>query len=279
MNKYLYFISMSLEEIKEIKIVYILAIIFYLLFFLSIGSFLNVLIYRLPKGLSIIKNSSHCPNCGYKIKWYENIPIISYLLLRGKCSNCKEKIAIRYFIVEILSLLIAIISLIRFDLSYTSIIVTLLLEIFVVIFYIDKNEMIIPDVLNIIILILSIISLFFVNITSHNQEIIIDYKDKLISIVINIVIFVIFIIIEKIIQKSIIGGGDLKLFFGIGIFMGWQLELLGIVLACIIGVVFEILFFKTSKRKVLPFGPYLVCGFTISLFFGPDLILWYLGLF
>ena len=199
MNKYLYFISMSLEEIKEIKIVYILAIIFYLLFFLSIGSFLNVLIYRLPKGLSIIKNSSHCPNCGYKIKWYENIPIISYLLLRGKCSNCKEKIAIRYFIVEILSLLIAIISLIRFDLSYTSIIVTLLLEIFVVIFYIDKNEMIIPDVLNIIILILSIISLFFVNITSHNQEIIIDYKDKLISIVINIVIFVIFI--KKILNK------------------------------------------------------------------------------
>ena len=98
MNKYLYFISMSLEEIKEIKIVYILAIIFYLLFFLSIGSFLNVLIYRLPKGLSIIKNSSHCPNCGYKIKWYENIPIISYLLLRGKCSNCKEKIAITQFI-------------------------------------------------------------------------------------------------------------------------------------------------------------------------------------
>lgn len=88
--------------------------------------------------MSIIKKSSHCPLCGYKIKWYENIPIFSYLFLRGRCHHCQEKINIRYVIVEVLGLLVAIVSLIRFDLSYTSIIVTLLLEIFIAIFSLIK---------------------------------------------------------------------------------------------------------------------------------------------
>lgn len=88
----------------------------------------------------------------------------------------------------------------------------------------------------------------------------------------NIIIIVIFYIIQKIIKKPVIGGGDLKLFLGIGLFMGWQLEMLGLLIACIIGAFVEIIFSKKLNRKVLPFGPYLVIGFTISLFFGPDLI-------
>ena len=78
---------------------------------------------------------------------------------------------------------------------------------------------------------------------------------------------------------NVIGGGDLKLFLGIGLFMGWQLEILGLVIACIIGAGVELIFSKKLNRKIVPFGPYLVIGFTISLFFGPDLILWYLHLF
>lgn len=144
MIKHLLLISSTKELIKESFWLYALVITFYLLFFVAIGSFLNVLIYRLHKKMSIIKKSSHCPLCGYKIKWYENIPIFSYLFLRGRCHHCQEKINIRYVIVEVLGLLVAIVSLIRFDLSYTSIIVTLLLEIFIAIFFIDKDELIIP---------------------------------------------------------------------------------------------------------------------------------------
>lgn len=279
MTKYLFLISLTKELIKESALLYSLVILFYLLFFIAIDSFLNVLIYRLPQKISIIKKSSHCPICGYKIKWYENIPILSYLFLRGRCHHCQEKINIRYLIVEILGLLVAIFSLIRFDLSYTSILVTLLLEIFIAIFYIDKNELIIPDSLNIAVAILGILSIIFVDIASFDYEYTIHYYDKLLSLLMNIIIIVIFYIIQKIIKKPVIGGGDLKLFLGIGLFMGWQLEMLGLLIACIIGAFVEIIFSKKLNRKVLPFGPYLVIGFTISLFFGPDLILWYLHLF
>lgn len=279
MIKHLLLISSTKELIKESFWLYALVITFYLLFFVAIGSFLNVLIYRLPKKMSIIKKSSHCPLCGYKIKWYENIPIFSYLFLRGRCHHCQEKINIRYVIVEVLGLLVAIVSLIRFDLSYTSIIVTLLLEIFIAIFFIDKDELIIPDSLNIAVAVLGLLSIIMADITSLNHEYTIDDSDKFLSLLVNIIIIGIFYIIQKIIRKPVIGGGDLKLFLGIGLFMGWQLEILGLGIACIIGAGVELIFSKKLNRKIVPFGPYLVIGFTISLFFGPDLILWYLHLF
>lgn len=279
MIKHLLLISSTKELIKESFWLYALVITFYLLFFVAIGSFLNVLIYRLPKKMSIIKRSSHCPLCGYKIKWYENIPIFSYLFLRGRCHHCQEKINIRYVIVEVLGLLVAIVSLIRFDLSYTSIIVTLLLEIFIAIFFIDKDELIIPDSLNIAVAVLGLLSIIMADITSLNHEYTIDDSDKFLSLLVNIIIIGIFYIIQKIIRKPVIGGGDLKLFLGIGLFMGWQLEILGLGIACIIGAGVELIFSKKLNRKIVPFGPYLVIGFTISLFFGPDLILWYLHLF
>lgn len=279
MIKHLLLISSTKELIKESFWLYALVITFYLLFFVAIGSFLNVLIYRLSKKMSIIKKSSHCPLCGYKIKWYENIPIFSYLFLRGRCHHCQEKINIRYVIVEVLGLLVAIVSLIRFDLSYTSIVVTLLLEIFIAIFFIDKDELIIPDSLNIAVAVLGLLSIIMADITSLNHEYTIDDSDKFLSLLVNIIIIGIFYIIQKIIRKPVIGGGDLKLFLGIGLFMGWQLEILGLVIACIIGAGVELIFSKKLNRKIVPFGPYLVIGFTISLFFGPDLILWYLHLF
>lgn len=279
MIKHLLLISSTKELIKESFWLYALVITFYLLFFVAIGSFLNVLIYRLPKKMSIINKSSHCPLCGYKIKWYENIPIFSYLFLRGRCHHCQEKINIRYVIVEVLGLLVAIVSLIRFDLSYTSIVVTLLLEIFIAIFFIDKDELIIPDSLNIAVAVLGLLSIIMADITSLNHEYTIDDSDKFLSLLVNIIIIGIFYIIQKIIRKPVIGGGDLKLFLGIGLFMGWQLEILGLVIACIIGAGVELIFSKKLNRKIVPFGPYLVIGFTISLFFGPDLILWYLHLF
>lgn len=279
MIKHLLLISSTKELIKESFWLYALVITFYLLFFVAIGSFLNVLIYRLPKKMSIIKKSSHCPLCGYKIKWYENIPIFSYLFLRGRCHHCQEKINIRYVIVEVLGLLVAIVSLIRFDLSYTSIVVTLLLEIFIAIFFIDKDELIIPDSLNIAVAVLGLLSIIMADITSLNHEYTIDDSDKFLSLLVNIIIIGIFYIIQKIIRKPVIGGGDLKLFLGIGLFMGWQLEILGLGIACIIGAGVELIFSKKLNRKIVPFGPYLVIGFTISLFFGPDLILWYLHLF
>ena len=101
------------------------------LFGLAIGSFLNVVIYRLPNNMSLVKPSSHCPKCGYKLKWYDNIPVLSYLLLKGKCRSCKDKISPRYMVVELMGLFISLGVFLVYGLSLNYVIVTLLFMTFV----------------------------------------------------------------------------------------------------------------------------------------------------
>lgn len=273
----------SLADIKAIPLLYAILIVLYICFFMAISSFINVLIYRLPKNESIIKDASHCPNCNAKIKWYHNIPIFSYLILRGKCHYCKEKIDIRYLIVELTGTIAAILSLVRFDLSVNAVLVSMVLEIFIAIFYIDKNEMVIPDSLNLTIIIIGIVSIvtgiFLGDLKSIDGRFNISYIDKLVSIVVNLVFLFIFYLISKLLKKPAIGGGDLKFLLGIGLFVGWQLLILGLLVSCIIGAFTEIIFSKKLNRKVLPFGPYLTIGYAITIFFGLDIISWYLKLF
>ena len=130
------------------------------LFGLAIGSFLNVVIYRLPNNMSLVKPSSHCPKCGYKLKWYDNIPVLSYLLLKGKCRSCKDKISPRYMAVELMGLFISLGVFLVYGLSLNYVIVTLLFMTFVCIVFIDLKHYIIPDSLNVFIVIFYI---FFVN--------------------------------------------------------------------------------------------------------------------
>lgn len=267
---------------KSSLLLQVVVLTFLILISLVIGSFLNVLIYRLPIGESLTKKNSHCPKCGHMLKWYENIPLLSYVIQKGKCRGCKELISIQYPIIEFLSVCAFVIAYIRFGLSLETFLFTLLLQMFIVIFMIDLRYQIIPDSINVVIIVLGVISLFITH-TSINQVLVINYIDKLIGFGVALGLLLIFIFFEKILKKELMGGGDLKLFFGIGLFMGWQLLLLGLFLASVVALITEMLkkVINSEKflNKVIPFGPYLVIGFSLAYIFGLDIISLYLSLF
>lgn len=260
----------------------VVVLTFLVLISLCIGSFLNVLIYRLPIKESLTKKNSHCPKCGHMLKWYENIPLLSYIIQRGRCRGCKELISIQYPIIEMLSVCVFVIAYIRFGLSIETFLFTLLLQMFIVVFMIDMKHQIIPDIINIVILILGLISLIIPH-SSINQLYSINYVDKIIGFLVALSLLLLFLVLEKVLNKELMGGGDLKLFFGVGLFMGWQLLLLGIFFAAVIALITEMLkkVIKSEKflNKVIPFGPYLVLGFTLVYVFGLDIICLYLSIF
>lgn len=268
--------------INESLLLQVVILVFLGLIFLVMGSFLNVLIYRLPINESLVKKNSHCPKCNHFLKWYENIPLLSYIIQGGKCRGCKEKISIQYPIVEGLSLVMFIISYLRFGLSLQMILFTLLLLVFIVIFTIDIKHYIIPNSMTLTILILGLLNLF-VTPTSINGLYSVNFFDKLIGFGVALLIMLLILLLEKAFKKELMGGGDIKLFFGIGLFMGWQLLLLGIFISALIGVI--VAFFKKIIKsekflnKVIPFGPYLTIGFSFAYLFGLDLINLYLSLF
>lgn len=253
---------------------------------LCIGSFLNVVIYRLPNKMSLSKPASHCPTCNNPIKWYDNIPILSYLFLGGKCRHCKEKISIRYLIVEATTAVIATLIYIRFGLTPLSFLSIIVFYCFVAIFFIDAKHYEIPDSLVIIIALVGIVSIFIAPLDYAKGDFSITYVDKLISLAVSLALLVLVMLFEKILKRELIGGGDIKLFAAVGLFIGWQLALLGVMLAAIIGVLVEIPFSKLLKREkaegsnssVLPFGPYLVIGFMISLLFGLNILSFYMSM-
>ena len=260
----------------------VVVLTFLILISLCIGSFLNVLIYRLPIKESLTKKNSHCPKCGHMLKWYENIPLLSYIIQRGRCRGCKELISIQYPIIEMLSVCVFVIAYIRFGLSIETFLFTLLLQMFIVVFMIDMKHQIIPDSINVIILILGLISLIIPH-SSINQLYSINYVDKIIGFLVALSLLLLFLVLEKVLNKELMGGGDLKLFFGVGLFMGWQLLLLGIFFAAVIALITEMLkkVIKSEKflNKVIPFGPYLVLGFALVYVFGLDIICLYLSIF
>ena len=262
------------------EILTVLIYFFVCLFGLCFGSFLNVVIYRLPNNMNLSKPASHCPNCNYKLKWYDNIPVLSYIILGGKCRSCKEKISPRYMLVELLTMVLTVVCYIKYsDNLLLFFLTSILFMVFICIFFIDLKHYIIPDSLNLCILILGVISLFT---KFEYGRFSIGWEDKLIGFAFGIGIILLVFIIEKLLKKEIIGGGDLKLITAIGLFLGWGLTLLGILFGSIIACIVEIPLSYNKKLReahVLPFGPYLVSGFAISLLFGLNVLEWYFSLF
>ncbi len=252
----------------------------FVIFGLCFGSFANVLIYRLPRKISLVERSSHCPNCQAKIKWYDNIPLFSYIILGGKCRNCHSKISFRYLLVEVLTAALWLFTYLYLGLTALAIITCFILLAFIVLTFIDIEYYEIPNRLNIFLALLGVVALFIAPI--EGRVLVISYKSRLLSLVSSMILIALFYIFGKLAKKELIGGGDLKLLAAIGIFLGWELQILGLIIASLIGVFVEIparLITKKSLQAKLPFGPYLALGFTVSLFFGLKFIEWYLSFF
>ena len=248
-----------------------LLILYYIIPFLFgsvIGSFMNVCIYRLPLKENIATTGSHCMGCGHRLRWYDLVPLFSWLQLCGRCRYCKAKISVQYPLIEAMNgigyVLIVIINGINID----SVLLCLFFSALTVLSVIDWRTYEIPIGINITILVLGVLrcAIDYHNIVSH---------------IIGLVCVSAFLLLLNLITGGrAIGGGDVKLMAAAGLFLGWENVTLGFFLGCIIGSIIHLLLMKlANKGRQLAFGPYLSVGMVIAMLFGDTLLKWYLGLF
>ncbi|MFW6028621.1 MAG: prepilin peptidase [Halanaerobiales bacterium] len=234
---------------------------------LIIGSFLNVCIYRIPKGKSVIFGRSYCMNCGHQIRWYELIPVLSYLFLGGKCSNCKQKLSLQYPLVELLNGAAYLWIYYIYGLSYETLLYSFFVSALIIISFIDWKIMIIPDSANIFIFTLGLVNLML------NRTDWLNY-------VIGLFAVSSFLVLIAILTKGQMGGGDIKLMAASGLLLGWKIILLAFILGVFIAAIISIIILIVRKGKSLvPFGPYLSIGLFVSILYGDRIINWYINKF
>ncbi|MFB3896478.1 MAG: A24 family peptidase [bacterium] len=271
------------------------------IFGISIGSFLNVCIYRIPLNQSIVKPRSHCPQCNHLIAWFDNIPLLSYLFLRGKCRYCKVRISIRYFIVELLTGLLFVLVVWQFHgITFASITYLVIVSSLVALSFIDLDHFILPDVMTYPLLILGLIISFILSYVPNSGFLINHWMSGPFSmnfgrlyplynalfgmLVGGGILLLIGTIAKWILKKEAMGGGDVKLLAAMGTFIGYKLVLLTLILASFVGSVIGAVLLIQAKKKdkdtssfghYIPFGPYLAIGAVVALIWGNDLINWY----
>ncbi len=241
---------------------------FIFLYGITIGSFLNVVIYRLPKHENIAIVRSHCMTCGYQLRWFDLVPLFSWLALRGRCRKCKAPISKQYPIIEAANGMIYVITFLVHGLSVESIIYCLLFSALLALSVIDFRTYEIPLGINVFILILGVVHLGL------------DYLNWRHYVIGLLAVSIFLAILYYASGGRAIGGGDVKLMGAAGLLLGWKLIILAFFLGCIIGSVIHIARMKISKAEhVLAMGPYLSAGIFISALWGNKLIDWYLSMF
>ena len=221
---------------------------------LLFGSFLNVCIYRIPRDKSIVWPPSTCPKCAHRIAWYDNSPVLSYLVLGGKCRNCKNPISIQYPIIELLTGVLTFVFVWRYGLTPWTFVVLAAVYALIVLSVIDLELMIIPDRFS---LGLIVLGLAFAWLNPNFTGV---WWQRELSSLIGTWWF----------KKEAMGGGDVKLMGGIGALIGWQGVITTIVFASFFGLIYAVflMIFKGKKGEdAIPFGPFLSLGALINLFY------------
>jgi leader peptidase (prepilin peptidase)/N-methyltransferase len=253
--------------------------IFVFIFGSVVGSFLNVCIYRMPLGQSVVKPRSHCPHCKKSIFWYDNIPFISYLILRARCRFCKQRISFRYFLVEFITASIFLILFVRYGLSFAFIFYILFICALIIATFVDIAHRIIPDEVSlggiVVGFLLSVFRGLSLSPFSFNHS---PMVNSLLGIIIGGgIIYSIGksfdLIYFKLLKKGPIegetesmGGGDVKLLAMIGAFLGFKTALFTFFLACLLGALVGVINLTIKKQHTIPFGPFLSLAAFISLF-------------
>ena len=242
----------------------ILLYIIIFIFGIVIGSFLNVCIYRIPKKEDIAKINSHCMSCNYKLKWYDLVPIFSYICLGGRCRKCKTKISIQYPIIEGLNGILYVLVFWVNGFTIESLLYCLMFSALITLSVIDFRTYEIPFGINLFILTLGLI------------RVALDYRNFLNYLIGFLCVSGFLYLLFLLTKGRGIGGGDIKLMAVSGLMIGWKCNLLALAFGCIIGSVIHIIRMKVSKEDhVLALGPYLSVGIMIAALWGYDLIEWY----
>jgi leader peptidase (prepilin peptidase) / N-methyltransferase len=252
-----------------------IALIFVALFGLCVGSFLNVVIARIPEGRSIVFPGSACPRCGKSIAWYDNLPVLSYAILRGHCRHCREPISWRYPAVEVTCGLLFVLAYLRFEGGTALAAALILLSGLVAITVIDLDHQIIPDVLSLPGIVLGVLF----SLAPGG----IGWAPSLLGVFLGGGVFVVIIVASTfVLGQAGMGVGDVKLGAMLGAFLGWKLALLSILLSTLLGGPIAATLLATgrkSRKDPIPFGPFLTLGGFISLFWGEALLTWYFAQF
>ena len=251
-------------------LVFIMGIIF--------GSFYNVCIYRIPNNQSIVNPPSHCYKCNTRLKPIDLVPIFSWILLKGKCRYCKEKISPRYTIVELITGILFSLIYITFKYRFITIYYMFLASLLIIITFIDLDCYIIPDKL----VLIGSITALLVNFLGYGTPFIDGLKGAIFT---GGGLLVLTLIIECILKKEVMGGGDIKLFAMIGLFLGIKLSLLTLLFSIYIGGAYGIIFIIYNKVKnkkfnsMIPFGPFISLATIITLLYGNQIIDFYIKTF
>jgi leader peptidase (prepilin peptidase)/N-methyltransferase len=239
-----------------------------------VGSFLNVCICRMPKDESVVSPPSHCPRCDYQIRWYENIPLFSYILLRGKCRGCGTHISLQYPLVELLNGLLSLALFIKFGPTLTFLALFLFCSALVVITFIDLEHQIIPDEISLSGIVIGFVFSFILPWQT--------WLNSLLGILLGGgSLLLVAYSYQWLTGKEGMGGGDIKLLAMMGAFLGWKSVLFIVFASSLIGSVVGVtmmLVQKKDSKLAIPFGPYLAFGAVLYIFFGRQLIHWYLNL-
>lgn len=243
---------------------------------LCVGSFLNVVIYRLPNGMGLSKPGSHCPKCGYRLKWFDNIPVLSYLFLGGRCRSCKARISPRYMAVELLNALLWLLSVALFwEKSHIYMAVAMVVSsLLICVFFIDLEYMLIFDRFQILLGLCGVAAMFTDSFTA--------WHDHLIGAAVGGLVFIgLYFGAIAVLKAEGLGLGDVKYAAAAGLLLGWQKLIPAILVGSVLGAVFMVAANRirhAEKRTEYPFGPFLVVGTLLSVFFGNTIISWYLNL-
>ena len=241
--------------------------IFVLLFGVCVGSFLNVVIFRVPAGESIVTGPSHCPRCGRRLKWTELVPILSFLALRGRCSGCGEKISPQYPVVEAANGLLWVFLFWQFGLTLTALLACCFCSALLALSVIDARTGEIPRGINICILVLAVC------------ETALDCSNWPTHIIGLFAMSAPLLLVWLATKGAGVGGGDVKLLAAAGLFLGWKGIVFAVLAGCVAAAAVHIPRMALKKAgRALAFGPYLSFGMFLSLVWGESIINWYLGL-
>lgn len=236
-----------------------------------IGSFLNVCIYRLPKKQSVIWPRSLCPTCSRLLPWFDNIPLVSFFLLRGRCRQCQTVISPRYPLVELANGFLYLAVLWQFGWASASLVYAVFLSALLVITWIDFDHQMIPDVIS--------LPGIFLGLVASAAILPIGFLSAVAGVALGGgILWSLAVASPYLFGKEGLGGGDIKCMAMIGAFLGWEQALLALIVASTVGALVGValIIFKVLKRKqYIPFGPFLALGAMVALFFHSNIVGWY----
>lgn len=263
---------------------YITACVMFAVFGLCIGSFLNVVIYRLPRGMNLAKPASHCTTCGHKLAWYDNIPLLSYLILRGKCRYCGASVSPRYFVVEFTNCVLWLMCPLTMYFSrgvWFSLVCALAISLLLAMSLIDMENLFIPDSLQICFFLVAVGGIF-----ADGQT---GWQDKLYGLLLGGGFFLFFYCASFVLfKREGMGFGDVKLMASAGLLLGWKATIAAIVFAIAVAladIVLRKIFIRSGRdglgnvSEEFAFAPYLALGVFAAMLFGNALVDGYLALF